>query len=203
MSIKHILSSVLLTVSMLVFPQAYASSSSFAGNALEPSTEYADWSAAALEQAEIDFPNAAVTDFLFVGCKPLSESAMNFIYKFWLRQGPDEFGAYVSVTVNVPAHKVVHSVVERTDSELPSYGIWRTRAEQAVLERYPGAGIIDYRPYECKWLSEDLAKQTYLFWLEHHGKELFVSASVNYNIKTEKIINVDISASKQPFFVRR
>ncbi|WP_274365054.1 DUF3889 domain-containing protein [Paenibacillus thermotolerans] len=190
---KHMLLLGIFAFSLFAFPQT----SAFSSNHADPSPNYRAWSAAALERVELDFPNAAVVDFLFIGCKPMSESATNYIFKFWLRQGPDEFGAYVTVTVNMPAQRAVRFAVEKTDLLIPSYGKWIVLTKHAVLKRYPGAERIDVRPYECKWLSKDRAKQTYLFWVKYHGKEMLVLASVVYSIQTETIINVELAPKRE------
>lgn len=150
--------------------------------------EYVNWTGSARQAALTRYNDAAIVDFLYVGCKATSWTTTEQIFKYWMKEPGREFAAYVTLAIDQESQRVLDTKVTESDGVDPAYGKFIRVAETALLKKYPSDRIHDYRPHTCKAVSEDIAIKTFRFWLRDHG---IVDVTIVHEMQSEKVIRVE------------
>ncbi|NBD27090.1 DUF3889 domain-containing protein [Paenibacillus glycinis] len=151
---------------------------------------YVQWSDFARKAAAARYPGASLTDMRYVGCEAVSSSSKRFVYRFWLREGAAEFGAYVTVEAANGTGKARVKRIEKSEGPVPSYGKWERYAAEAVRRKYPGAEIVGAKPFGCDCADGRAASQTFRFWIRQEGRSRLIRVTVAYRIRTDQVVAV-------------
>lgn len=151
---------------------------------------YVQWSDLARRAAAERYPGASLTDMRYVGCQAVSPSSKRFVYRFWLREGAAEFGAYVTVEAANGTDGARVLRIERAERPVPSYGKWERYAAEAVQRKYPGAEIVGAKPFGCGCADGQAASQTFRFWIRHAGYNRLIRVTVAYRIRTDQVVGI-------------
>lgn len=83
-------------------------------------------------------------------------------------------------------------MVAYSQQEVPSYAKWSRLAIQETQLKYPNAKIIDYL-YKGRESKENSTIDTFKLWLrDDHNNEFGVFVRVEYNTKTENLVNIEL-----------
>ncbi|GKV68615.1 hypothetical protein NCCP2716_11130 [Sporosarcina sp. NCCP-2716] len=66
---------------------------------------YAKWSRLAIQQVQIQYPNAQIIDYLYMGTRQSTEG-MEATFRLWLREAGREYGVVVRVTYSAETDKL-------------------------------------------------------------------------------------------------
>lgn len=81
--------------------------------------------------------------------------------------------------------------------EIPSYAKWSRLAIKETQLKYPNANIIDYL-HKGSESKKDSTFETFKLWLrDHHNNEFGVFVRVEYNTKTDSLINIEFQETSR------
>ncbi|MCJ8007116.1 YqzG/YhdC family protein [Lederbergia wuyishanensis] len=87
----------------------------------------------------------------------------------------------------------IHTVSAQ-QKPIPSYAKWGVLAMKKTKERYPNARIMDYL-HIGKLSGTPTSTEHFKFWLKEDGKEFGVYVNIEFNNRTEQIINITFRES--------
>lgn len=156
----------------------------------EATPEYARWTVQALEAVKAKYKEAAIKDFLYAGCQPRSRTVTDYVYKYWLAEEGREFGVYVTLSIDPPSGRVIQAKVRASDgSDAPHVARWLNLAKKALIEKFPGTQIHDYRPYDCQAVTDTAGTQTFRFWLTDNR---LADVTILHDMCTGRVLKVDV-----------
>lgn len=80
--------------------------------------------------------------------------------------------------------------------EAPAYAKWGKLAFEETQLKYPNANIIDYL-HEGSELKSDSTIEMFKLWLKDGHKEFGVFVKIEYDTKTEQVINIDFQETSR------
>lgn len=95
-------------------------------------------------------------------------------------------------STNLEAFPVQQSA--SAEKDIPSYAKWGRMAMKETKAKYPDADIIDYlhRGSETK---DGSTIEKFKLWLKENDKEFGVFINIEFNTKTDKVINITFRES--------
>lgn len=84
---------------------------------------------------------------------------------------------------------VVNSLHYAQQKPIPPYAKWSVLALKKTKEKYPNANIIDYL-HIGKVTGPNTSTEKFKLWLKDNQKEFGVYVDIEFNNKTEAVINI-------------
>ncbi|MDL4841652.1 DUF3889 domain-containing protein [Aquibacillus rhizosphaerae] len=100
-----------------------------------------------------------------------------------------------AILTSVP-YNIQSDMNSASAEDLPSYAKWGRLAVKEATEKYPKAQLIDY-DHNGKIQNEKTTVEKFKLWLEKDKQEFGLSIDIEYNTKTEEIVDIKLKRTNK------